>query len=533
MKLTEKHEIIVLFLIYGIALYLWTAPINSMPFGDVDAPMHFTVSDYMTQNDKTMINLPYYLAFFVGGLAEGKLWYPPQFHTAAAIVQALVQSVMQERIIPLFFFYAFASTLFILSSYLLARSLFGFLPAALSSFLLIFSYRDYFYYSHGLWPQVLSFTFVPVVIYCIYKYTDSFLNKSVQNKYLYMGVILAVFQYLFHPQGLVFTVGFGVVFFLLAGIKTKKIPFSLKHIIIAGISGVVLLVILSPFQLQTSIDVFLLKDSPSPSGGFGLYKPQTLLSWYADPKDSAGSVPDVLFRYEYVHYGYWTLPFVILGIIILLLRRNLKDLVMISFLISLYIYFHFDVFGLPRAHRFLEIEAMAFYPIAAFGIISIASFIPVNAEIKKYLKFALAGVFIILAIAYNMQGFNKEIQNTYPGFGRVLPQQYQAAMWMDKNLPENAHVAINGIVIPAKRKWMMALSHRHTIYDYSPDTILKDVEDINLTDYVLVDYNDILAWGNSNLANWVYSWELTRLQNQTVIYNQSNIRVYKLESKIY
>ena len=478
----------------------------------------------MAQNDKAIIYLPSYVNFFVGGLAGGKLWYPPQFHTAAAIVQSLTH----ERITSIFFFYAFASTLFILSSYLLIRTLYGFLPAILSSFLLIFSSRDYFYHSHGLWPQVLSFTFVPLVVYCIYKYIDSYTSGKLQKKYLYLGSVLCAIQYLFHPQGTVFSAGFAGVFLVLASIKNKRFMFLIKDILLAGILGIVLLIILSPFQIQTSIAVFLLKDSPRQEGGFGLYKPHTLFSWNGDPKDAEGAVPETLFSYKDVHYGFWTLPFVILGIIVLLLRRNLKDLVMIAFLISLYIFFHFGVFGLPRSYRFLEIEAMAFYPLAALGMISIASFIPVNTNIKKYVKIGLAIVFIVLALTYSWKGFDAELKQTYPGFGRILPPQYQVAEWMDKNLPANSHTSINGMVIPAKKKWMMALSHRHVQYDYSPDTIMKFDDSNTHTDYVLVDYNDILSWGNANLANYVYAWEINAMQNNTVVYNQSNIRVYKV-----
>ena len=149
----KKIEIVLMAVLYMAALYLWTLPIqnNRLPFGDVDASSHFTIGDYMVTYDKSIAKIPYPVTFRYKGqnnLLPDYLWYPPQYWTNTGIAQVLGG----ERILPPFIVVAIFSSLIVLSSYFLIRSLFGFWPAFLSSFLLMFSTRDYMIYLWGQWP---------------------------------------------------------------------------------------------------------------------------------------------------------------------------------------------------------------------------------------------------------------------------------------------------------------------------------------------------------------------------------------------
>ena len=169
MKLSiKKIEILSVVILYLAALYIWTLPIqkNRLPFGDVDASSHFAVGDYMVTHDKSIYKVPYYIFSRYGGQNYGYLWYPPQYWTDTGIFQI----IGEERVFPTFVMIAVFSSLIIISSYLLIRKLFGFWPAILSSFLLIFSTRDFMVYLWGQWPQAVSFAITPLVLYCFYHY---------------------------------------------------------------------------------------------------------------------------------------------------------------------------------------------------------------------------------------------------------------------------------------------------------------------------------------------------------------------------
>src|SRR3989338_9918967 len=148
MKISGKQvEFLAILIVYLTGLYVWTLPIqrNRLPFGDVDASSHFTIGDYMVTYDKSIAKIPYPVTFRYKGqnnLLPDYLWYPPQYWTNTGIAQVLGG----ERILPPFIVVAIFSSLIVLSSYFLIRSLFGFWPAFLSSFLLMFSTRDYMIY---------------------------------------------------------------------------------------------------------------------------------------------------------------------------------------------------------------------------------------------------------------------------------------------------------------------------------------------------------------------------------------------------
>ena len=200
--LLKKIEIFFIAFLYLATLYIWTLPVhkNHLPFGDVDASSHFTIGDYMTTYDKSILEIPYPLKFRYRGQNNAfpdYLWYPPQYWTNTALAQVF----SGDRILGPFIIIAIFCSLIVLTSYFLIRKLFGFWAAFLSSFLLIFSTRDYRIYLWGQWPQSLSFALTPVVLYCFYQYYKHCSQDSSKSIYIYVMALLMSAQFLFHPQG--------------------------------------------------------------------------------------------------------------------------------------------------------------------------------------------------------------------------------------------------------------------------------------------------------------------------------------------
>lgn len=514
--MNKKVEVILVAFLYLFTLYLWTLPFqsNPLPFGDVDSTTHFTIGDWMALNDKSVFNIPYYMTYVFGEDAQGKLIYPPQFNTA----EAIVESFSFDRIIPVYIFYTIISSLYVITSYLLIRKLYGFWPAYLSSFFLIFSYRDYMTYLWGMWPQMASFILTPLVMYSFYQFVE---KKS--NIYLYITAVLMVIQFAFHPQGMAFSAGFLVIYSALLIWKHKKFLFPVKSLATAAILGIVLLLIFAPFQIRIFANKIGLTDSGSefrekaPLGN--------LLKWYERPQRNVG-VPDEYFNFKDV-YGYWVLPLLLLGIGIVLWRRNPSDILMISYLIAMYLFIHLENIGFPRAHRFLEMEAWLFAPLMVIGLLSLPSLLPESYRQKA--KFGLIAAFSIITIFVIAVPAYSTLKNSYPGISRTTDLHMELADWMRNNLQEDANVMYVGYTAFAKKKWLRSLSHRNIIYDNS--VIPQQHRAINLTDHVLIDYSEALAWTNSqdSISN-LKEWELQNLANATLVYEHPSkmARIYAL-----
>ena len=145
MKLSKNYiQTFVFVLVYLFAIYFWSQPYQErkLPYGEFDAMSHFEVADYMAYNDRSLVYLPPYIDLRYGFDNEFKphtLWYPPPFHTSLGIMEVLGG----ERVIPIFLLNTVMATFIIITLYFVINSLFGFLPAILSSLLIIFSPRDF------------------------------------------------------------------------------------------------------------------------------------------------------------------------------------------------------------------------------------------------------------------------------------------------------------------------------------------------------------------------------------------------------
>lgn len=522
----KKLDSVILGILVLFSLYLWTLPINVMPFGDVDSSVHFTSGDYMAQYDKAIYKLPYYLNYTVGKDTQGKFAYPPQFNVNVGIAQV----IGSERIVPSYIFIAILSSLGIIGVYLLVRKLYGFLAGFCAAFLMAFSRRDIMYYLFGLWPQTIAFVFVPVVIYAYYKFIDSINDIKKRRMYLIITMLLIAFQYTFHPQAFFFSIGFIFIYSIILTALQRKLPFKIKEIAMLFIGGVILIIVLAPFQFMVTLgNLGLTKEGAKSAGEFG-FKPENigrLLYWFKTDPKYFGSVPPNYFSYKYVYGGYWTLPLLLLGLAMMLIRRKNQDILVFAWLITLYIFLHMEIFGGNRNFRFLQLEAQLFSAMIAVGLISIASFVKIPEDKKSYLKYGLVLVFIIMGIIFNAKPIHSELKNSYQGILRITPPEYKAAEWLRDNTPEDANILLAGTVAYNKKKWLQGLSFRHFLYDNN--LITQYDEGIENANYVFIDYSDLITIGRNDIIQQLHAWEKSKLENATLIYNQENIMVYSIK----
>jgi len=542
MKLNKNYIQTLIFLaVYLFGVYFWAQPYleRKLPYGEYDAMSHFEVADYMAYNDRSFMALPDYIDLRYGNdnkFRPHTLWYPPTFHASLGVMEA----IGGERVLPVFFLNTVLATLVIVSVYFVINSLFGFLPAILSSLLLIFSPRDFMPYIWGQWPERFAYAFVPIILYCFYKYFTAYSKHDNKPVYLYLAALFLGVNVLIHP--LVFfhsVIGLAVLYIVLA-FKQKKIVFNWKHI---AISGAIFLVLFFMFPYQT-FNIF-----PQFTGGSGGNAQQSsfelsrVFQWSLNPQDYAGSVPPSYFSFSDMN-GLWTLPFLLLGILFLAWRRESRDLFLLAWLISLYLILHRDLIGKSAfLHRSLSASAHIFAPLAAVGAVYAVSFIKTQSNVKTYLKYTAAAIFVYLVFSVNMAYASKIINkdtynpNTSNGFFTALnKEEYEAAGWVLKNVPMNANLTVLGIpsqpnILDAtsrKIRWFAAVAQHVTrFYDLRPDKeeILKSNDW-----YIMLDYTMLGPLNDRQTFESMQQFEKMNLTKHALVYNQNNIRVYKLET---
>ncbi|MBS3114034.1 glycosyltransferase family 39 protein [Candidatus Woesearchaeota archaeon] len=535
MKLNKNYiQTFIFILVYLFAIYFWSQPYQErkLPYGEYDAMSHFEVADYMAYNDKSFQKLPPYIDLRYGLDNKFKphtLWYPPPFHTSLGIIEVIAG----DRVIPIFLLNTIMSTFVIISVYFVVNSLFGFLPAILSALLIIFSPRDFMPYLWGQWPERFAYAFVPIILYCFYKYLINYSKEDKKPTYLYLTALFLGINLLVHP--LVFfhsILGIAVLYVFLA-IKKKKIIFNWKHSLIAAI---IFLVIFLLFPYQTFNVFSSLVGPSSDTEGKKSIDLLRLFQWSLNPSDYAGSVPPSYFSFREMH-GLWTLPFLLIGIIFLVLRREERDVFLIAWLVSLYIALHRDIFGITFfLHRSLSATAHIFAPLTAIGAVYLANAVKLPSNYNKYLKYMIAAVFVYLALSINMASASKMLnKNTYNDFfGTLNQEEYEAAQWVLENVPQSVNVTVLGIpyqsnvlsVTSKKIRWFAAVSQHVTRFYYyleNKEEVLKSKEW-----YVMLDYTMLPALKDVETFNNMQKFESEALANHTLAYNKNNIRVYKL-----
>ena len=239
----------------------------------------------------------------------------------------------------------------------------------------------------------------------------------------------------------------------------------------------------------------------------------------------------------------------ILGILILLFRRTSADLLLLSSLLGLYVALHLDVIGLAeisyRLARFLSVETFVFYSLMAVAIAGIPAAVKSLRPYMNQVSIVLGILFILFTLFTQGKQAYATLDTAYQGLGRVNPYQYEASEWIQENIDGDGNFMVHyGTLGYAKQRFFRVLSHVATApFDFSDPK--AQWENINLTyrlgldpdpisfTHVLFDYSDF-ALINSPEAQAAMEMMLNIEQkaqpNLTLLYNQNNIRVYKLES---
>ena len=541
--------------VYLFAIYMWTLPFqdNNAPYGEFDAISHYELGDFISQYDNTFVYLPPFLDYSYSGdnkFKEHTLWYYPAFHTDFAIISAF----SNDRMIPIYLTNTIFASAILISVFFVIRRLFGFLPAILSSFLLTFSMRDIMPFLWGQWPERFAYAFIPLIMYCFYMYYTTYSKEKNKPIYLYiMSLLLAVNVFVhplvfFHSLVGLFVLGIALV------IKHRKIPFNLKHI---GIFLLIFLVLFSMFPYPAGNVLVSFKESSAPSEQkYPVIS--RLLQWSLNPEDYVGSVPASYFSFNVMH-GNWTLLqkfnflpdflqnlnflmfFLIAGVVILVMRREDRDIFLLAWLISLYLILHRDLIGHPTfLHRSLSASAHIFVPITIIGALYIFSFFKISKIYKSFLRYGIAILVVASILIYNLPAVHTTLDGAYDSpFLRPNAAQVEVSEWIKDNTDENQNVSVIGPFpdIQKKAYWMASYSHRTSyffegflIWDMYKENREELVRSHLLNDYVVFDYTDIGLLQDRSLVEQWLEFEKQNMGSHTLIYNKDNIRVYKYEA---
>ena len=543
-------DIIALTVLFSIGFFISTLPIhdNPMPFGEGDAAHQYGKADYYYSSDRIFLNSPFhiYMVWYSGFNAYSRdpndhsgFLYPPFYFTDGALVQAFTG----ERILGLNIYIAIMSILLAaFSTYFFMRKLFGFYPAVLSSFMILFAYRSIMGYIWGQRAILVALAFLPLALYYYYMYARSYLNKEPKPLYLIIMVVLASTMALFHAM--IFVVMFFIIFVytVILIVKYRKLPFDIKLGLLAIL---IFLVIFAPFGYQ------ILQGRVGKSQEFKIQNIGTLFKWY----DATGKDNPQLYVYKNAYGGYWTVPLLALGLLFIVLRRkDDKSLLLISWLIALYLVFHFPVLNQTQfsMDRLIKAEAYIFYPLIALGLLSIPLFFKMPRNIRTYLKLGLSILFIIIFVFTVAKPFSATLKDSYKGILRITPAQYELAEWVDANLEPDDVAILMGTLTYGKEKYIHVLSHRALrntmFYLQEPgkyDAALAKTEKrlANYTqgrktsiDYAIFDYSD-LQYLRDNPQFQPFFSAMQEFKDAhgigpdaVPLYNQNNIFVFKLNN---
>ena len=500
MKNNNIFELVCILTVFLLGMFIWTAPIrnNPLPYGESDAASHYSLIELTSSSDRSIYALPTILDFRYGHdnkFISHTLWYHPHYHLNIALINMFAG----QSTTIIYYVVALFSLLFVVSIYYVIRSLYGFWPAILSALMLVVSGRDLMVFLWGQWPERLAYAFIPLILFAYYRYI-----KTDKPVYLILCAILSAFNLFIHPVSFFHSTMAVAILAILFLIKYKK--FNIKHYSFALLIfiGIIML-----FPSQTG-NVLLR------AGGSERTEPVSwtaLFKWYEIPDIENQGVPMGYFSYDEMYMGWWTLPFLILGILFIIVRRKDEDLFMLSWLMGLYLMLHLNIIGAGRIHRSLAAEAHVFYPLIAIGVMSIVLLSKKHREkIKIGLCIVACAVVIFTAVIPTYQ-FTQDVYG-----GRLSQNQYDVSEWMKTNLPEDAVVQGFGQLPVIKIDWMRAISHRLCNDVYAP------YFNYSVT-HLLLDYNDVLTYGirADNL------FDLEKKLNRTPIYNEKYIKIFNIK----
>ena len=521
----KVYEIGFILLLFIVGTLLWTLPIQSdqLPFGEGDAAWHFANGDWATKTDHVYWRFPFYISTWYYNyntiLGPGALEYPPPYHVGYSIFQI----IGGQRFIPVYILIAISSFLAAFAVFVLLRKLYDFPTAILASTAMIFSFREIMVYLWGQRPTILSFAFVPLILYSVFRYYEGYSKNQPKIVYLYLTGILLISQFLIHPQGSMLSFVSIIIYLGIQSLRKKQLPINKSNIIHLFAILLISILIISPFiniyrGAQSGVETKIqIKD---------LHR---LFDWM-EVKDregypnNLGGPPIIFYEINKVYFPFYYI-LVWAGVLFLLIRREDKDILILSWLAALYLLIHLDVFGLMpfgRLSRMLMGETALFYSIMAIGIIGIPKLFLKDKQ-RHYL-YVLVGILLFGLVLYNGQNAYIVLNNSYEYPLRISQEQYDTAQWIDNNLPQDTYIYYVGVLTYPKQRFMYVLSHRPSVWQ--SDSV--DYPWINITN-ILIDYSDAIKLNNQQMINALSNYEQQFINAGLFpVYNQSSIRIYDI-----
>jgi hypothetical protein len=238
-------------------------------------------------------------------------------------------------------------------------------------------------------------------------------------------------------------------------------------------------------------------------------------------------------------HGLWTLPFLLIGLLVLVIRRENRDIFLLAWLISLYLVLHRDIIGkLDFLHRSLSASAHIFAPITVIGILSLPSLIKIPKMYRLFLKYGAAILVVALILIYNAPQAYSTLNKAYDSpLLRLSPAQIEVSEWLKNEIPEDQNVSIAGTPGQLFQKiwWMSSFSHRTSFYfegfctwkTYASNRE-QAVKNTVFNDVMVFDYTDILLLSDRTSAEkWFEVEQKYFAAHIKPVYDKNNIRIYK------
>ena len=521
----NKKTWIVLIIIYLFSLVIWAIPIfqAKVPFGGSDISIHYYLSTYMANTDKSLLDLPpsasaWYL-YDPKENPQNHLMYPPPLHTSLS----LAQLVTFDTYYGFYFLLLVYGTIGMFTIFLLCRELFGDIAALLSAFLFPFLLRNSLSYLWGQFATCISYSLVPLILLLYYKYINSGTPGNKEFKWLAIMSAMVCLQFTIHPIGAMMSFMSVVVYTIFLTIKDKALPISIKHGILTGVIiclGLVFLQLTHADILQNRASEF---DVSAEGFGFSFSR---LFGWYNMPGGYHG-IPAFYFSFDKIYNGWWLLVPVLLGLVLLSIRRSKKDWVILSTLIAFYILTHLDLMGMNMGGYFqrqMYYESILFIPLISVGVVYF--FRTFSQKYKSAVMWASIILFIGIFCYINVLPSINLFQNTFSPQSRITFPLIDAANFINNNVPQGSYVLLIGTPTFEYQTWLQALTPGiGLIFDQGQLVPTKDTN-LGKEKYVLFDF----SWQrpNEEVVSHLLSLEQSISNSSTKIYDSNVIKVYKL-----
>jgi hypothetical protein len=518
----ENKDIIFITIIFLLSFYLYTLPVqkNTFPFGENDAAHKWGMADWMASGDKAPRDMPFFYAMWYAWQNPKDFYNPPNpapYYVAMATTRIAGGG---DRFTSFNLFLAITSLgLTSLTVYFVIRKLYTFWTAVLASVLCLFSMQALMAYLWGLRPHLIAFSYFPLIIYCYYKYTNSIMNKEPKIIYIIMTALLTAVAGVIYMHVIILIAVFVTTYTSYLIISHRKLPFKVSHAII---SAAIILALLGPFIPD------VINQKTLGKGEFKIQNLGDLFHWF---KASPEIPNQQLYQYDKMNGGWWTLPFLLLGILLLLYRRKSEDKLVLFWLLSFYLALHIYIINIldqGRVGRLIYGCCQIFYPLVAIGFLGMLQLIPLEKNIKAILRYGLVAAFLALVLILNALPMMPILRDSYEPILRMTTYQYEAAQWMEQNLAENSITYARGELTYPKMRWIHMVSHRAvTGWRETVEQSQKNVEnfpDGNKITNVLIDYSDYMQIGAKNEIQLLQEFE--KSINGTILYDKGNIKVY-------